>query len=206
MADKNIDNDIQAIVLAAGKSNRFNSDKTRIQINSLPMAIYICRVINNITPNVLIAINENNSTLIKTADKYNIRHLIIPDGENTGLGKTISHVVKCCPKQDGWLFCLGDMPLIKQQTYKTILDKANNATNNAIILPVFNSKPGHPVYFGKRYYTELSKLTGDTGAKSIIRNHSTAVREIITTDKFIHQDIDIAQDLKKLNRLLKSLT
>ncbi len=195
-------NKFQVIVLAAGKSTRFGSDKTKISIDHIPISISICKKIQPLIKNILITINENNIQLQQSAEKHKIDYLIIPDNINYGIGSSISQAVLKTSNAKRWMFCLGDMPFIKPETYAKVINNALSQPDNAIVIPTYNKKNGHPISFGQHYYSELIKLNKDTGAKSIIKKNTSLVAHIKTNDKYIHKDIDNENDLKKFAHLL----
>ncbi|HEV2040071.1 MAG TPA: nucleotidyltransferase family protein, partial [Casimicrobiaceae bacterium] len=56
---------------------------------------------------------------------------------------------------------------------------------------------GHPVGFSRRYYGELAALSGDEGAKAIVRAHERELQLIETDDAGVSRDIDTPADLAR---------
>jgi len=191
----NITENVQGVVLAAGCSRRFGADKTLECIDGLPMAIKSALSLKSVVQNVLIIISENNTSLQKAAIKYGIKCVINRTEFNSGIGSSISLAVRATPDANGWMFCLADMPFIKNHTYKMVLDALNRDGN--IVVPRFNGRSGHPVAFGKTFQDLLAEKTGDTGAQTIIKSHLDSITYIETEDSGVLLDIDTELDLKK---------
>jgi len=192
---------IQAIILAAGQSKRYGSNKTHICIDGIPMPIKISLTLQSININSLIVINESNIILQQSVNKHAINYIINNEETNTGIGSSIALAVQSTPDANGWLICLADMPFININTYKKIISTLQESNGKHIIIPRYNKKNGHPVAFGNNFYQQLINKSGDTGAKNIINNNLTLVDYIDINDPFILQDIDTPQDFKRLANL-----
>jgi len=194
--DKYADKIIQAIILAAGQSKRYGSDKTHLQINNTPISIQIALLLKSLCTRALIVINENNLVLQESIEKHNTESII--NTYNSGIGSSISLAVKATKDASGWLICLADMPYIQPDTYKKIITALQKNTADKIIVPRYKSRLGHPVGFGRSYYNLLTNRQGDTGAKDIIRNHLEQVIYIDIDDAYILEDIDTPADFERL--------
>jgi len=58
-----------------------------------------------------------------------------------------------------------------------------------------NGVPGHPVLFGRQHFADLMDLTGDTGARDILKRHRSSVRLVTTWEDSALTDIDTPEDL-----------
>jgi len=67
----------------------------------------------------------------------------------------------------------------------------------ALVAPLHLGVRGHPVGFSRRYFGELAALTGDEGAKDVVRNHSQELRFIETDDPGVARDVDTPADLAR---------
>ncbi|HED36370.1 MAG TPA: nucleotidyltransferase family protein [Gammaproteobacteria bacterium] len=195
MTTSNLHSDeIHCIVLAAGSSQRFDGDKTEICLHGKPMSINIALILQAITPNVLLIINQNNKNLQQAADKQGINCII--NKQNCGIGSSISQAITASLQAKGWLICLGDMPFIQPDTYQRIYAALLQGDTHSIVLPRYNTKAGHPAGFSSVWKTQLQNLTGDSGARAIINKNTQHIRYIEVDDSGIHIDIDTQDDLK----------
>ena len=92
----------------------------------------------------------------------------------------------------GWLIALGDMPHVRVATIQALADALVGGA--LIAAPVNDGARGNPVAFSAACLPDLLALTGDEGARGILKRHP--VTEVRVTDPGIFQDIDQPADLQ----------
>ena len=92
------------------------------------------------------------------------------------------------------MICLGDMPLIKTSTYNQLLANFYIDNTKKILVPFYNNLRGNPIIFSHHYFNQLSKLTGDYGAKEIINKNKDFAINVNVEDKGIAYDFDTKKD------------
>ncbi|EOI3456777.1 NTP transferase domain-containing protein [Cronobacter turicensis] len=121
-------------------------------------------------------------------------HLVRPEGGTDGMGDSIALGVKATPAAAGWLILPGDLPLITAASLRQVAKALNE---NPVVVPHYQQRHGHPVGFRREYFDALAALSGDEGAKAIVRA-ARARAEVLTlalNDAGIVQDIDVPADL-----------
>ena len=109
-----------------------------------------------------------------------------------GISSSIKKGLKKVNKDNnGAMICLADMPLIKTSTYNQIINTyyQNNRKN---IIPYFEHIRGNPVLFDKLYFNDLMKISGDEGARVLIKKHPEIFFNLTVLDQGIIKDIDNA--------------
>ena len=94
---------------------------------------------------------------------------------------------------DGLLIAACDQPLIKLDHYKKLIYSCIN--RNRIVVSSFDNGRGIPVVFDKIYFDELSTLTKDIGAKSIVKKHLDRLVQIDAPEAAIDLDTKERYDL-----------
>ncbi|EMA4139224.1 nucleotidyltransferase family protein [Cronobacter turicensis] len=121
-------------------------------------------------------------------------HLVRPEGGTDGMGDSIALGVKATPDAAGWLILPGDLPLITAASLRQVAKALNE---KPVVVPHYQQRHGHPVGFRLEYFDALAALSGDEGAKAIVRA-ARARAEVLTlalNDAGIVQDIDVPADL-----------
>ncbi|ELY4774264.1 NTP transferase domain-containing protein [Cronobacter turicensis] len=121
-------------------------------------------------------------------------HLVRPEGGTDGMGDSIALGVKATPDAAGWLILPGDLPLITAASLRQVAKALNE---QPVVVPHYQQRHGHPVGFRREYFDALAALSGDEGAKAIVRA-ARARAEVLTlalNDAGIVQDIDVPADL-----------
>lgn len=116
------------------------------------------------------------------------------------MGDSIAAAVLATSQANGWLIVLGDLPLIRATTLRTL---AQALGAHDVVIPVFNGQRGHPVGFSTRCREALLGLTGDKGASSVVKLFAAV--EIPVDDVGVVSDIDTLVDLEQAARLMQSI-
>ena len=116
----------------------------------------------------------------------------------SGMGSSIATGVRHAQNLDGYLIWPGDMPGISPKTVRTLI---KSFATGRILVPVYEGRRGHPVLFSDVYRSELSTLSSDRGARSILDANPSHIVEVEVNDPGIHVDLDMKSDLVTLQLL-----
>ena len=185
---------ITGLLLAAGQSTRFGSDKLlHILDNGKSIAQQAAEKIIHACPDSLAIINKNSPELKKILTNSGL-NIIENNHSKDGMGSSIACGVKTLNHADACLIALADMPFIEPETIKTLLKKLTNTP--CIIAPSYKNQRGHPVLFSRHFFSELIQLDGDMGARDIIKNNQAHLMLVDTDDAGVIWDIDTKDDLE----------
>lgn len=186
---------IGAIILAAGFSRRFGSTKLLAELNNGNKVIE--QTIGNISeaiPDFKIITRQEIATQLP---KYESDCVIFDDAK-AGLGASLAFAATLIGDWSGALICLADMPFISASAYRLVAERLHE---NNIVVPTFGGRYGNPVGFGNMYFPKLADLTGDMGAREIVKASSHVVIELELPEQAILWDIDTESDLEKYQAL-----
>jgi molybdenum cofactor cytidylyltransferase len=94
---------------------------------------------------------------------------------------------------DAILVCLGDMPFVQPET----LDRLAAAYDGqAAIFPTYQGQRGNPVLLGRLLFPQILTLTGDEGARALLKSIPEQVAELAVDDPGILRDIDRPEALR----------
>jgi molybdenum cofactor cytidylyltransferase len=96
---------------------------------------------------------------------------------------------------DAALVCLGDMPALSPTLITRLIAAFRPGSDGDIVVPVREGQRGNPVLIGRRHFASLLRLTGDVGAREVIRKRAKAVIEIEVDDDGAFLDLDTPQAL-----------
>ena len=86
-----------------------------------------------------------------------------------------------------------DHPFVNLESVLAILDAARR-TGAQIVVPVHESRRGHPTWFHRDTWRELMTVP-DGGARAVIRADPSRVSEVEVSDRGVLRDIDTREDL-----------
>ncbi len=198
---------IAGIVLAAGSSLRFGSEKLLQPVTvrglTLPLAAHSLlpwlEVFEQTTVVVRPGANRFCSAIssaLGVAGASELRWQICEDAAQ-GMAASLACGVRANGKAAGWLIGLADMPALPASAISGVRDALLNGA--ALSATVCNGRRGHPAGFASRYYEELLGLQGDTGARSLLERDWSRLVQVEIADRGIFTDIDIPADLRSLD-------
>ncbi len=183
------------IILAAGQSTRFGSDKLRYSIDyndsSKPIIIHTLTSWLAVFKTINVVIRQDNLALVRLLKEYDQSHrlkLIAAIDPEKGMSASLISGIKACPQAQAWLIGLADMPFIDE----SVLKASKLALENGAVMTQseFNGQRGHPVGFDASNLSELLALDGDKGAKRIIQSSPNRVSVVLSPDEGVLRDID----------------
>lgn len=191
-----------AIILAAGSSRRMGKvDKLLLDMNGQPM---ICQVIQTITilplDEVVIVTGENHGAITRLMEPFNFKP-VFNQHHGDGMGTSLSCGMNAINQDlDGLFVCLGDMPSIRPETFHALARAMKDLDCQDILalVPEYGGRCGHPVLFSSKVFPSLAGLSGDEGARHILKELAGRIRHISVPDPGIHDDVDTRTDYIKV--------
>lgn len=195
-----------AILLAAGASRRFGSDKLLHPLTlrgvTLPLAAHSLLPWLEKFGHVTVVVRPGAETFcsaIETAlgasKSARINWVECADAAQ-GMAHSLVCGVRANLDAAGWLIGLADMPAVPVAAIAGVRDALSAGA--ALAAPLRDDRRGHPVGFAARYRDELLALHGDNGARRLLKRDISGLVEINIDDAGIFADIDIPDDLKNL--------
>jgi molybdenum cofactor cytidylyltransferase len=182
---------IVGVLLAAGSATRFGGDKLLAPLaDGTSIGVAALRNLAPAVDVVLAVVRPCDDALAAALDAGGARVTVCPQAAE-GMGASLAWGVRAAPLAAGWLIALADMPWIQTATIARIADALRAGA--PIVAPSWRDSRGHPVGLASRFFGELSALSGDEGAKAILRRHNTTL--VATDDAGVLRDIDTPQDL-----------
>ena len=181
------------ILLAAGASKRFGSDKLLHALaGNTPVAVaalvrlraavpHVIAVVRPGAPRLADLLSENGATVILCANA------------DEGMGASLAAAVGASGDVAGWVIALADMPYIRPETISKIADAL--AAGAAIAAPTYRGERGHPVGLASRFRPQLQALRGDAGARALLKQNAGLIELIEADDPGVVRDIDTPADL-----------
>ena len=99
------------------------------------------------------------------------------------------------------MFLLADQPMLGSEMIDRLLETFW-ASDKDICVPVCERQKGNPTLFSSRFYKQILKVTGDKGAREIIRNNPDSICQVAVDDPSLFFDIDTPSDLDKFHDFL----
>ena len=190
---------IRGVLLAAGYSTRFGSNKLLHPLPAgsadagVPIALAAARRLIDALPDPVAVIRPRAQKLGKILRDAGCNTVVCRNAAE-GMGVSLAEGVRAAADAHGWVIALADMPYLRPETIRIIAKALSEGA--AIAAPAYRGERGHPVGFSRRYFDELSALRGDAGAREILRTHPDSITLFDVDDPGVLRDIDELSDLQ----------
>lgn len=185
---------IAGIIMASGFSRRMGQDKLLLKLSDgMPLVEKVIKAASESDLNEIILVYREPK-VEKIGKKYGIKTVYnqhAADGQSAAVKLGVEMAEKFA---DGYMFLAGDQPFINAQLINKLLCIFKNTTY-PILVPLYDGIMGTPTVFTSGFRNELLKITGDEGARSIIRNNPQEVKKVNIPESFRGIDIDTPEQL-----------
>jgi molybdenum cofactor cytidylyltransferase len=195
---------VVGLVLAAGHASRFGADKRRARLAD-------GRTLLEASLSNAAAAFDELLLVLRDGDTVDDLHLpprvrvIHTASAERGLGASLAAGTEALSTHpaEALAVLLGDMPWVQPDTCFRLIAAAGAAR---IVQPRHNGHAGHPVLFGRAFWSALCELDGDEGARGLIRRHPAQYQTVDVDDPGILLDVDCPADLDGRSQSSPSLT
>jgi len=191
--------EVTGVLLAAGFSSRFGSNKLLAEINGRPMIEYSAAALAP-CDRIIALVRADDEAVLSLLHTSGIVCVVNPEPAR-GMGYSIACAVNASSQSSGWCLLPADMPYLKASTTQQLVETLRAGA--VLAAPFYQGQRGHPVAFSSRFRQALAALDGDTGARSIVKHNLEQLTAIATDDAGVLADIDTAGELEEQLRMNK---
>ncbi|NEX61242.1 nucleotidyltransferase family protein [Noviherbaspirillum galbum] len=186
---------VVGILLAAGRGSRFDPEGARNKLmqplaDGGTVAVRAAAAMLGALPRVLAVVRPGADVLAVALRAAGCEVSCCAEASE-GMGASLRHAIGLARDADGWVIALADMPYVQSSTVRLLADAIRGGAS--IAAPTREGRRGNPVAFHRNHLDALLGLSGDEGARRLLRSHP--VMEIAVDDPGIARDIDTVDDL-----------
>ena len=186
---------IIGVLLAAGAGSRFGGDKLEALLGGMMIGEHSARALAACQCDWHAAVcGQDGNTLVSMLESHGfarIENASTSAGLSHSLALGARHATHC--DADAMLVCLGDMPFVTTDHLDRLIATFASADGQACIASQNGQTRMPPAIFPKSRFPKLMALTGDQGARLLLRD---AIG--VPTDPGLLADIDTQGDLAGL--------
>lgn len=187
-----------ALIFAAGKGKRYRNLKQLAEIKGKPLIQHVIDTVQKIDWKFepVLVLGYKSDRIRDSIDTSDVKVAENPQFAR-GLSTSMKNGVKACSTETtGYLFFLADMPLISPEDIRAVLARARSGYS--LVAPSYHETRGFPVYLDRCWKEDILDVTGDMGAREIIKNNQEKLSLVSTENRGVIMDIDEKEDLKRV--------
>ena len=195
--------EVAAVVLAAGRASRYRAaggaeeTKLIVDFRGEPLVRWAARAALASRARPVIVVTGHAKAKVETA----LAGLDVQLAHNpefaSGLASSLrAGLAALPPGAAGAIVLLGDMPEANASVVDALIDRFLSAPEAYAATPLFSGKRGNPVLLGRALFSEVARLQGDEGARSLLREIPTErIVAVEVANAGVMRDIDTPADL-----------
>lgn len=183
-------------MLAAGYSRRMGAaNKLTSDVDGKPMLRWAAEaaLASQATPVIVVTGHDRKSVELVLAG-LEVEFVHTPDPDQGMSASLKSGITALSNSVDGAVICLGDMPYVTATHIDRLIDNFNPSTDAAICVSCHQGKRGNPVLLARKFFNNIMKLEGDTGARALIAEYDSQVKNVDMGDGSILKDFNRPED------------
>jgi len=193
---------IPAIVLAAGRSSRMGRAKAMLPIDDRGET-FLTRIVRTFqdagVDDVVVVVGHEAASIAEAFRTSGLRARFVVNeqydrGQLSSLLAGLSIVDR--PGTVAALVTLVDVPLVGAATVRAVLETYRR-THAAVVRPTSGTRHGHPLLIDRALFTELRAADLDTGPKTVVRAHASALGDVAIDDEGAYLDIDTPEEYRR---------
>jgi len=177
-------------VLAAGRGVRFGGDvpKQLVPLAGRPLAAYAvdAALASGLSPVVVVVSDERVEAALHSGGAVTFVH---NDAPELGISSSLQSALRALEPDDevdAVVVGLADQPLVGPDAYRRLADAYDDGARLAVA--VYDGARGNPVLIGREHWAEALALSGDEGARVLLRRYGA--REVPCEGTGYPTDID----------------
>lgn len=190
---------IAGLLLAAGRSSRFGSDKLLAPLRGHPVLFWSAAALAT-EVEALYVVMPPESGERRAAVRGVAAEIVEHPDRDAGLASSLRAGIAALPDTvEAVVIGLADQPLVSSAVVRALCERWYRERVDAVA-PRYRDGPGHPVLFDRAMFAELSSLSGDRGARELLRDLGDRLA-VVRVDDEIPVDVDTPEALRALAAL-----
>jgi molybdenum cofactor cytidylyltransferase len=189
---------VTGVVLAAGGSRRLGTPKQLLPYQDTTVLGATLDVARRAGFDQLIVTLGGAAGTVREAVSLDGADVVVVDDFGTGCSASLRVALQHVdPRAAGIVLMLGDQPRMDPATLRRIATQGPAGPGGAVMVCRYADGIGHPFWFSRSLFSELSQLHGDKGVWKLVQSGRHRVREL-AVDGPMPLDVDTWEDYQRL--------
>lgn len=195
---------VAGVILAAGASSRLGRPKQLLDFGGQPLIRRVVRIaLESRLDSVTVVLGAATDQIEPFLFDMDVAVVINPDFESGQASSMRAGLSSLSEDVEAVIFLLGDQPTMTAENVDAVITSFQGSGAEIVQARYAGGVSGHPVLFSRTLVPDLTSITGDEGARGVIRTHRDNVRYV----DFDHEpppDIDTSEDYTRVLKYLQS--
>ena len=183
------------VILAAGEGRRFGGEKLLAPFAGTPL---VQRVIDaacaSSVDEVVLVLGHAAETLRRSIDPRRSR-VVVNEGWADGQSGSLRLGLRAAAGADAAVVLLGDQPRVTAALVDALIAR-QRASGAVAVICTADGRRSPPTLLHRSLWPEIDELTGDVGAREVLRGRADVVELEVTSDLGSLDDVDRPEDLR----------
>ncbi len=186
--------EIAAIILAAGQSTRLGRPKQLLPVDGQPLLTRTLQMVRQtqLQPIVLV-LGAHQNEIVEQVDTDGVKVVINDDFASGQASSLLKGVNALPPEAEGCVIFLGDQPMVSNALIEEMVSTFDPMRHVAV-QPEYSDGRGNPVLLSRTLFPKIQQLTGDIGARNILRKYEDEISVVNARYRMTPVDVDTEGD------------
>ena len=192
-------NNTGIIILAAGSSSRFGNTKQLLHFKGKTLLQHTMEEAAEAGAEPVVVVTGANADEISKEIKNEKVEIVFnknwEQGMASGIVMGLKNAIILNKELENIIITVCDQPFVSSSLFQQLFQKQNESAKH-IVASAYADTIGTPALFTIKYFVALMGLTGDQGAKGLLKKYSEDLATVDFPDGYI--DIDTQEDYENL--------
>ncbi len=194
---------VSAVILAAGSSKRLGVLKQLARLEGRPLLERTLDAVHRSKVDQVIVVIGDNASEVRRRIDLSPFVVVVNKSFNAGMSTSIKLGLSAVDRRAAAaLMVMADQPFLSSSLIDGIVELFQKS-GALIVAPTHRGIQGNPVLISRRLFSEVSGISGDVGAKPLLKRHSEDLLEYPVKEPEPLFDIDTIGDLAMARKILK---
>jgi molybdenum cofactor cytidylyltransferase len=186
---------ITAVVLAAGASTRMGRPKQLLELDGKPMLQHTVNLVAARFEEVVVVLGHEADAIEAALQVPQGMRLVRNPEYRSGQASSVKvGIAAVAAESEAAAVFLGDQPGMSDGLVEEVVEAYRSSTAR-VVRPGTRDAPGHPVLVRRESFQRWSLLTGDEGARGLMRGEEV---HFVATSTPLPDDVDTPEDYERL--------
>ena len=181
---------VYAVVPAAGRSRRMGTQKLLLPFGGTTVIGQVVTTLRASPVAGVVVVTSAHDPAVAAAARDAGAVTVTNDDPAGDMLGSIRCGVRALPAEcDAALVALGDQPTLRPELVGGLLEAAA-ARPDALVVPAYNGRRGHPLLIPSRWFGEVLTRHDGVGLRGLLAYHPQDVLEFMVSDEWVLHDVD----------------